>query len=76
MQEESKSEKDEEEDTGIVQKKTITEKRNYFQNLNKKVGHLDDSDLMKIIREDEQLNKEFAKNQKYMSRRFADNGTN
>jgi hypothetical protein len=31
MQEESKSEKDEEEDdSGSVQKKTITEKRNYF----------------------------------------------
>lgn len=74
MQEESKSES--EEDAGIVQKKTVTKKVNYFQNLNKKVGHLDDNDLMQVIREDEELSKDFAKKQKYMQRRYADNGTN
>ena len=59
MQEESKSES--EEDAGIVQKKTVTQKINYFQNINKKVGHLDDNDLMQAIREDEELSKDFAK---------------
>ena len=78
MQEESKSDSSEE-DAGIVQKKTVTKKVNYFQNLNKKVGHLDDNDLMQVIREDEELSKDFAKKQKYMQRRYADknkfNGT-
>ncbi len=75
MLEESKSDSSEE-DAGIVQKKTVTKKVNYFQNLNKKVGHLDDNDLMQVIREDEELSKDFAKKQKYMQRRYADNGTN